>query len=217
MSIATIPSPKDQSSELVAAILLFCPPYKRNASSFGVAFLKDLWIFYKANVLAVVKSYGIAGFQRITDVFEANVQRMFKESLTPLGFKPEECGFVQMIAMNTDPNFDEVLVGKGYARQLLQWRMDKHWADCRDVKTGTGGKLTPVILDTTTDQGIKSYEKLGFKLVNSFKPDTGTDKDGYELRKDLSKEEKQRLVAEAKETCVSSIMIKMPPGEAAQT
>lgn len=211
MNIVTIPSPEDPSSELVGAILLWCPPYKRNASTFGLQFIKDLWILYKAGVVSAFRGYGIGGFQRVTDVFEENVNRMFKESLGPRGFKAEECGFVQMTAVNTDPEFDAVLKGKGFARQLLQWRIDRHWEECKDPKFGTNSKITPVILDTTTKQGINAYERLGFELINQYVPDTGTDKNGYRLKKDLSKDEKARLAAEAKEHCIMRIMIKMPP------
>ncbi|KIW04483.1 uncharacterized protein PV09_04242 [Verruconis gallopava] len=214
--VATIPSPKNPDDELVAAVLLWCPPFKRNASSFGLQFIKDLWTLYKADMFAVLRGYGISGFRRITDVFEENVQRMFKESLAPLGFKPEECGFVQMIAVNTDPEFDAELKGKGFARQLLQWRIDHHWKECKNVKTGTGGKMTPVILDTTTEQGITAYKRLRFELVNQYIPNTGTDKNGYKLDKNLDPEEKRRLAEEAMENCVMSIMVKMPPETAAE-
>jgi hypothetical protein len=94
---------------------------------------------------------------------------------------------------------------------LFQWRMERHWAECKDLKAGTGGKVTPVILDTTTDQGIRSYESLGFEVVNRHVLDTGTDADGFKLKKGLSKEERRRLAAEAREKCVMTIMFKMHP------
>jgi GNAT superfamily N-acetyltransferase len=159
----------------------------------------------------VLRGYGFRGFQRVTDVFEVNVARMFTEALGPRGYKAEECGFVQMVAVNTDPAFDDALKGKGFARELLRWRMERHWEECRDLKTGTKGRLTPVILDTTTEQGVRSYERLGFEVVGRFVPETGTDKDGYKISKKLGKDERVRLSKEAKEHTVMKVMIKMPP------
>lgn len=210
VNVATIPSPEDPNAELVAAILLWCPPYKRNAGTLGLQMIKEIWIMYQAGILSALRAYGIGGFMRISDVFEANLHRMFKEVLEPRGSKFEECGFVQMVAMNTDPQFDDALKGRGYARQLLQWRVDRHWEECKDPKTGTSGKITPVILDTTTDQGINAYKKLGFEVVNHKALDTGTDKNGFTIAKSLPKEERDRLTAEAKKHCVSTVMIKMP-------
>jgi hypothetical protein len=79
------------------------------------------------------------------------------------------------------------------------------------LKTGTKGRLTPVILDTTTEQGVRSYERLGFEVVGRFVPETGTDKDGYKISKKLGKDERVRLSKEAKEHTVMKVMIKMPP------
>ena len=163
---------------------------------------------YKAGILAALRAYGISGFMRVSDVYEAAVHRMFKEMLDPRGYRAEECGFVQMLAVNTDPAFDGALKGKGHARQLLQWRIDKHWKECSDLNGPTNGKVTPVILDTTTAQGIEAYKRLGFELISQQVIETGTDKDGFKFKRNLSKEEKDNLMAEARTHCVSSVMIK---------
>jgi hypothetical protein len=211
VNIVTIPSPAAPDIELVAAILLWCPPYKRNATAFGIQMIKETRILYNAGIISsVLVGYGIGGFHRVTDIYEACIHKMFKKALDRRGSKFEECGFVQMLAMNTEPEYDHVLKGKGLARQLLQWRIDRHWEECKDPATGTGGKLTPVILDTTTDQGIEAYKKLGFELGEQYHFDTGTDKDGFKLAKDMSKEERARLAAEAKERCFTAVMLKMP-------
>jgi hypothetical protein len=209
--VATIPSPKDPASEVAVAILLWCPPHKRNGSGLGPELLKDTWVLYKAGVLNAIRGYGISAFSRISDIYEGNVQRMFKESLVPRGFKPEECGFVQMTALNFDPELEAIVKGQGYARQLLQWRVEKHWEECKDLKSGTDGKMTPVILDTSTEQGVRAYRQLGFESVNQHILDTKVDKNGFKLSKGLSKQEKEEIAAEARKESILRVMIKMPP------
>src|ERR1700759_5183011 len=93
---------------------------------------------------------------------------MFATATKQFGVKAEDCGFVQMVACN--PQY----AGKGYASKLLARQIELHQAEFPGV---------PVVLDTTTQQGIRAYERLGFKLFGERKVATGTDKMGIKLKK----------------------------------
>lgn len=98
---------------------------------------------------------------------------------------------MQMIAAN------QRYAGKGYASTLLEWQMKQHF------KTHP---QAPIVLDTTTEQGIRAYKKLGYELLAETPVDTGTDAKGMKLKSDASKDVKE----EAKKTCVQRVMLKMP-------
>ena len=129
--------------------------------------------------------------RRIDDVFEANVKTMFKESLTPRGINDHDCGFVQMLAANP------AYAGKAYASSLLKYQMEQHFLQIRD---------TPVVLDTTTEQGIKAYTRLGFELLAEKPVNTGTDAKGFRLKANADEAAREA----ARKICVQRVMIKMP-------
>lgn len=189
--VAEVPGSDDTrgTEKDIGAILLWLPPFKR-MSTF------DLVNIWKSGYLSLALPwhYGLTGFYRIDMIFEANVHSMFAKTLPdlpPNGFQEDECGFVQMIASN--PKY----AGKGYASSLLQYRMEQHFAQFPD---------RPVILDTTTPQGIRAYEKLGFRLLAQVPVDTDTDARGIRLTKSATDEVKRQ----AKKTCVQSVMVRLP-------
>jgi GNAT superfamily N-acetyltransferase len=136
---------------------------------------------------------GISAFLRV-DKFEKGISSLLTSTLPPRGIKRENSAFVQMIASNP------IYSGKGYASKLLEWQMKQHFEEFPDK---------PVLLDTTTKQAIRAYERLGWEMLAEKELETGTDKDGFWLRRGASQEEKR----EAREVCLQRVMILMPPGK----
>ncbi|EXJ61779.1 hypothetical protein A1O7_02209 [Cladophialophora yegresii CBS 114405] len=175
----------------IGAVLLWLPPSKR----LGGLGIPTLW---RSGLLSLMLPwhYGLTGFYRVELVFEANIAKMWSRTLPdlpPRGVKESECGFVQMIARN--PKYSR----KGYASGLLKYQMDQHFAEFPD---------RPVLLDTTTLEGIRAYERLGFKLLAETPVDTGTDATGMKLTKDASEEVRR----EAQEICVQRVMARLAGG-----
>ncbi|OAL39051.1 hypothetical protein AYO20_01802 [Fonsecaea nubica] len=173
----------------IGAILLWLPPHKR----MGPFELGKLW---QSGFLGLMLPwhYGPRGFYRIEFIFEENIRKMWTRTLPelqPRGFKEEECAFVQMIASN--PKY----AGKRYASALLRHQVEQHFAEFPD---------RPVILDTTTTQAIRAYERLGFKLLAETPVDTGTDATGMKLKSNASEE----IRKEAKEVCIQRVMARVP-------
>ncbi|KAJ8101761.1 hypothetical protein POJ06DRAFT_70449 [Lipomyces tetrasporus] len=102
--------------------------------------------------------------------FERDLEVLSMSLLSPLGYKKDGCSFVLLIA--TDPEFS----GNGYGAQLLQWQIERHRREFPGV---------PVVLDTTTAQAQRVYEKLGFRYLESRTVQTGTDSNGIKLAKDV--------------------------------
>jgi GNAT superfamily N-acetyltransferase len=184
-----VPRSDNDLSEDYGAILLWLPPGKQGGSAF-----EELPLLYRSGFLKLTLPwhYGPGAVHRIDSVYEANVHSMFDATLKPRGIKEKECGFVQMLAVNPKR------AGKGYASKLLQWRIDKHFEEFPD---------RPVILDTSTEQGVRTYERMGFELLDQKSVETNTDADGIRLSKGASDIEKE----EARKICVQRVMLKMPP------
>lgn len=139
----------------IQAILLWLPPkYRMSITSFS--------FLYQSGFIGTMLDYGIRGIYRVNFVYEANVELLFKTA----GIKSEECAFVQMIAVNPE----NILQRQGYARNLLQWQMERHWWQLPNI---------PVCLDTSTEQGVRAYEQLGFSKIGDMPVDTGTDTLGF--------------------------------------
>jgi len=145
--------------------------------------ITKLSALYYSGFLGTILAYGIVGTYRINFVFEANVDAMFAKA----GIPAEGYGFVQMLAANPENR------GKGSASRLLKWRMRRHNEEYPGV---------PVVLDTTTTEGVRAYLRLGFEEVGSVAVDTGTDSAGFNLSKDASEEVRRA----GRETCVQRVM-----------
>jgi GNAT superfamily N-acetyltransferase len=176
----------------IGAILLWLPPSKR----IGALAIPTLW---RSGLLSLMLPwhYGLTGVHRIELVFEGNIAKMWARTLPdlpPRGFQERDCGFVQMIARN--PKYAR----KGYASELLRYQIGRHFAEFPD---------RPVLLDTTTLQGIRAYERLGFKLLAEMPVETGTDAAGIKLARDASEEVKK----EARQVCVQRVMARLPEGD----
>lgn len=91
--------------------------------------------------------------------------------------------------------------GKGYASALLKWKCEQHFENFKGV---------PVILDTTTEQGMRVYVRLGFELLDEKKVATGTDARGITLKTDAEESVKE----EAARICIQRVMIRMPDNKA---
>lgn len=170
----------------IGAILLWLPPKRRFALPASVPKLAT------TGFLRALTGYGLRCIYRIQVIFEGNVEQMFDATVkTKSGFYPADCGFVQMVAIN--PKF----AGKGYASALLKWKCEQHFQEFKGV---------PVILDTTTEQGIRAYERLGFELLDERKVITGTDANGFPLKEDAEESVKE----EAARICIQRVMIKIP-------
>lgn len=189
--VAEVPESPTTDGINIGGIMMWLPPHVREGA-FGIF---QVWRSGLLSLLAPWK-YGPTGFYRIEAVFEANVKTMFAKTLKdvrPTGYKSEECAFVQMIAINPTH------AGKGLASALLKHQIDEHFAQFPDK---------PVILDTTTKQGLHTYDRLGFELLAQMPVDSGTDAGGIRLKADADESVKKL----AKETCIQRIMIKVPPG-----
>jgi ribosomal protein S18 acetylase RimI-like enzyme len=86
--------------------------------------------------------------------------------------------------------------GKGYASALLAHQIGEHFK---------AFPSKPVILDTSTEQGVRVYERLGFQLLEERPVATRTDSRGISPSKD-----KALALKEAKTVCVQRVMIKAP-------
>jgi hypothetical protein len=140
--------------------------------------------------------YGLKSIYRVQAIFEANVEQMFASTVKPKsGFQSANCGYVQMLASN--PKY----AGKGYASALLKWKCEQHFENFKGV---------PVILDTTTEQGMRVYVRLGFELLDEKKVATGTDARGITLKTDAEESVKE----EAARICIQRVMIRMPDNKA---
>ncbi|KAI1610065.1 hypothetical protein EDD37DRAFT_147296 [Exophiala viscosa] len=184
--VAEVPSSESDGAPTdVGAIVLWLPPRKRLADH-------DVFTLWRSGILNLTLPwhYGFTGLYRIQFVFEANVASMIAKNL-PEGFQMVECGFPQIIARN--PKYP----GKGYASQLFKHILDRHFEEYPG---------TPVLLDTSTDQGVRAYERLGFKLIDQVPVETDTDETGIRLTKAVTAGAKQRI----RDTCVQRVMVKMP-------
>lgn len=189
--VAEVPGASTTDGLNIGAIMMWLPPHVREGT-FGI------FQYWRSGLLSLLApwKYGVTGFYRVSAVFEANVKAMFGRTLKdipPTGYKEDECGFVQMIAINP------AHAGKGYASALLEHQTAAHFVQFPDK---------PVILDTTTKQGLHAYERLGFELLAQTPVDTGTDERGIRLKADAD-DATRKL---AKETCIQRVMIKVPPG-----
>ncbi|KAL6252667.1 hypothetical protein RBB50_000386 [Rhinocladiella similis] len=189
--VADVPSSDDSrnADKDFGAIILWLPPFTRLGGF-------DIITLWRSGFLGLVLPwhYGLGGLHRIDSVFESNVHSMFSKTLPdlpPRGFKDKECGFLQMIASN--PRY----AGKGYASKLLKYQMAQHFVKHPDV---------PVILDTTTTQGIRAYERLGFKLLAEKPLDTGTDERGIRLKGPVDDQTRQMI----RDTCIQRVLVKLP-------
>ncbi|EXJ90071.1 hypothetical protein A1O3_03139 [Capronia epimyces CBS 606.96] len=171
----------------IGAILLWLPPSKR----LGALDVGTLW---KSGFFSLMLpwNYGLGGLYRIEMVSEANVRSMFARTLKDAcGFADRDCGFVRMVASN--PKY----AGQGYGSKLLQHQIERHFARFAH---------TPVILDTSTSQAVRAYQRLGFTLLAEVPVDTGTDARGIPLTKSASEEVRRQ----ARETCVERVMVRLP-------
>ena len=170
----------DEDDERFHAILLWLPPRKRLT-------IGKVSVLYRSGFLAAMRAYGVAGIHRVNFVFENNVARMFTEAKVD----EHECGFVQMTAVN--PEYG----GKGYASKLLEWKLRQH-----EIEHPGGA----VVLDTTTEQGVRAYSRIGFKEIGKISVNTGTNAEGMKLPDGASKETK----AQSENACVQRVMIYRP-------
>lgn len=178
------------SAPAYGAILLWLPPYKHATT---------LPALFKSGFLKLaIRDYGLMSFYRVLSVFEGNIEKMHKQA----GIDSASCGFVQMLASN------DAYRGKGYASQLLAWQIDQYQQAHSKEVLGCGDRLSSgnVVLDTTTDQGIRAYERLGFDLIGQRRVKTSTDSSGVNLRNQDCDFVNRR--EQAKRVCVQSVMIK---------
>lgn len=171
----------DDEPRIIQAILLWLPPHARLQIS-SVATLMSSGMF------SAMLSYGAAGIYRLNFTFEGNIAKLFKQA----NVDDAACGFVQMLASNPK------CAGRRASSRLLEWQMARHWERLPSV---------PIVLDTTTEQAIRAYEKLGFDILGSIPVRSGTDKDGFKLAAGATEE----VRTEAKQVTIQRIMLAKPP------
>jgi len=147
--------------------------------------ITKLATLYQSGFLGSILAYGVSCVYRVNFVFEANVDNMF----TKAGVDAENCGFVQMLAANP------VFKGNGSASRLLAWQLERHAVEYPGVD---------VVLDTTTESGLRAYTRLSFVQIASTSVNTGTDALGVLLAKDASEETR----AAGRRTCRQWVMIR---------
>jgi GNAT superfamily N-acetyltransferase len=143
-----------EESNRIGAILLWLPRQARMT-------ITSVSIIYRSGFLRTMYEYGLTGIHRISTVFEGNIATMFKAA----GVDEVEFSFVQMLAVNP------VFKGRGLGAQLLRWRVER----CE----GQGG----VVMDTSTMQAVRVYQKMGFKVLGEKEVKTGCDGVGIRLQK----------------------------------
>lgn len=159
--VNVVSEPSDSQDAEYGAILLWLPPHRRMS-------ITNVGTLYSSGFLRTMYEYGLGGIYRIEGVFEANIAKMFKA----VGVVESDHDFVQMLASN--PEYQ----GKRYASQLLRWKIE--------TLEGRGS----VVLDTTTTQGLKAYERMGFELLGEMEVQTGCDDLGIRLGKGKTSEAK---------------------------
>lgn len=125
--------------------------------------ITTLSTMYYSGFLRSMYDYGITGIYRIVLVFETNIERMFKA----VNVHAAEHDFVEMLASNP------AHAGKGLASELLRWRVEKCPGN--------------VVMDTTTDQAQRAYERMGFRVLGNVEVQTGCDALGIRLKKGQEK------------------------------
>ena len=140
---------------------------------------------------------------RVLYTFEGNVERMIAKGLKDLGIADgREDRLLMCHGCVRNPEWE----GRGPARRLLDWTIRRRWEEQR-ARDGGKGKMIPVWLDTTVDDGVRAYEEIGFKVVGECMIETGTDKFGIALREDASETERE----EGRKVAKQSVMVRLPP------
>jgi len=140
---------------LPGAVLLWLPPHAR----------PTVFLLWRSGFLYVLLRYGLTAIWHLY-CFERDLETLNLSVLSPLGYKREGCGFVFMLAANPEYR------GKSYAALLLQREIQVH----REHFPGV-----PVVLDTTTDQALRVYERLGFRELGRRRIEAVTDAEGIKV------------------------------------
>lgn len=139
-----------------SAALLWLPPHA----------WPSIFSLYRSSFLyAMLVQYGFKAIWNLGN-FERDLEALNISVLSPLGYKKQACGFPFLIA--ADPTFR----GKGYGAKLLDRQIEKHKLEFPYI---------PVVLDTTTDQAQRFYERIGFRLLGTAAVETGTDHEGIKV------------------------------------
>ena len=152
------------------ATLIWLPPKVRQAFN---PLLRSG--FYQS----ALRAFGVRGGYRFWH-FEDQLQKLYAESLSPLGYEQSDGGFVQILA--TDPKH----AGHGYGAKLLDWQVRRHWEAFSNAP-----KPPPVFLDTVSEVNQRIYKKLGFRRMGSRSMYTGRDARGLPFGRDVSREERE--------------------------
>ena len=140
---------------------------------------------------------------RILYTFEGNVERMITKGLEDLGVaEGREERLLMCHGCVRNPEWE----GRAPARRLLDWTLRRRWEE-QKARNGRQGKMIPIWLDTTTDEGVRAYEQIGFKVIGECMVDTGTDEKGITLRKDATEKERE----EGRKVAKQRVMVRLPP------
>ena len=139
---------------------------------------------------------------RVVYTFEGNVERMIAEGLKNLGV---EDGKQERLIMCNGCVRNPEWEGRGPARKLLDWTIRRRWESQR-ARDGGKGEMVPVWLDTTTDDGVRAYEGIGFRVVGECMVETGTDKNGIRLGKNVAENERE----EGRRVAKQRVMVRLP-------
>ena len=145
-------------------------------------------------------SFGLRGFLRIVLTFEGNVERMIGKALKERGIADgKQVNLLFTQGCVRDPEWKG---GKGPARILFDWAVRRWWQRQREE----GKVLTPVWLDTTTDEGVRAYEEIGFEVVGECMTAVDTDGTGIQLKSDADEKVKE----EGRKAAKQRVMLRLP-------
>ena len=195
--MAYTPGPPGTSSPSpIAAVCLVLPPHAR--PSWG-----ELLLALRVGLLQSLFGLSLRGMWRVLYTFEGNVGRMIAKGLKDLGIAD---GRQERLLMCNGCVRNPEWEGKAPARRLLDWTIQRRWEEQR-ARDGGKGEMIPVWLDTTTDDGVRAYEEIGFKVVGECMVETGTDKKGILLGKNATEEERE----EGRKVAKQRVLVRVPP------
>lgn len=167
ISVATVPTHDPaESPTQPAAVLCWLPPGIQVTT---YAVLRSGLFF---SILRLGRFRGTFRFLS----FESSLSRLYGRCLRPLGYNGRHEGaFVQILGT------DSKHAGKGLAKGLLQWQIEKH-----RQKGVAAGRITPVFLDTAGDYQQTVYERLGFQILGRQRVPANVDAQGLKQQEGVT-------------------------------
>ncbi|KAL8836794.1 MAG: hypothetical protein Q9205_000496 [Flavoplaca limonia] len=184
---------KTSPSNSIAAVVLLLPPHARPS------WFEPL-VGWRSGLLSALFGLGLRGVWRVAVTFEGNVERMISKGLKARNVAGgDQRNLVMCHGCVRNPQWQ----GQAPARRLFDWAIQQWWKRERE----SGGRPTPVWLDTSIDEGVRAYEAIGFEVLGECGVDTGADAKGIKLEPESSEEVKDK----ARNRSRQWVMLRVPP------